>query len=159
MTLFYRTALSVCAAGMATAATLAWAAAPGAATTADVAVMELVQRYAQAQGSFDLSALRAATAEQFVEISPVGEVDSREKMLSFYAPEHQRPAPLLQIDEQAVRIVGDTALVTARLSYSINQGGVARAFALRGGYTARMVDGHWKLLSAQYTGIRPTKPQ
>lgn len=120
-------------------------------------LVALVQRHVQAQSSFDQAALKAITAEDYVEISPVGEVDSREKMLSFYAPEQKRPAPQLQVDETVVRQSGDTALISARLSYTINQDGAARSFALRAGYVARLIDQQWLLVSAQYTGIRPAK--
>lgn len=131
----------------------------GAASAApsDTELMALVQRYAEAQSNFDQAAIRAATDEQFVEISPVGEVDSRAKVLSFYAPDLKRPAPQLQIDEPAVRIFGDTAVVSVRLNYSMNQGGVARNFAMRASYVARLVNQRWVLVSAQYTGIRPPK--
>ncbi|MDO8033790.1 nuclear transport factor 2 family protein [Janthinobacterium sp. SUN128] len=102
--------------------------------------------------------MNAITAENYVEISPVGEVDGREKMLAFYAPEQKRPSPQLQVDEPVVRLFGDTALISARLSYRLNQDGTARSFALRAGYVARLVDKQWLLVSAQYTGIRPPKP-
>jgi ketosteroid isomerase-like protein len=127
-------------------------AAPG-----DSELIALVQRHAQAQTNFDQATLKATTAENFVEISPVGEVDTREKMLSFYAPEQKRSSPQLRLDEPAVRIFGDTALVSARLSYGLNQDGVARTFAMRAGYVARLVDNQWLLVSAQYTGIRSPK--
>jgi ketosteroid isomerase-like protein len=129
------------------------------AAPADAELVALVQRHAQAQNSFDQGALKATTAENYVEVSPVGEVDGREKMLSFYAPEQKRPSPQLQVDEPVVRLFGDTALISARLSYRVNQEGAApRTFALRAGYVARLVDKQWLLVSAQYTGIRPPKP-
>jgi hypothetical protein len=127
-------------------------AAPG-----DSELVALVQRHAQAQTNFDQAGLKATTAENFVEISPVGEVDQREKMLSFYAPEQKRASPQLRVDEPVVRIFGDTAVVSARLSYSLSQDGLARSFAMRGGYVARRIDNQWLLVSAQYTGIRPLK--
>ena len=127
------------------------------AAPADAELLALVQRHAQAQSSFDQAALKAVTAENYVEISPVGEVDGREKMLSFYAPEQKRPSPEVQVDEPAVRLFGNTALISARLSYRLNQEGVARNFAMRAGYVARLVDKQWLLVSAQYTGIRPPK--
>jgi ketosteroid isomerase-like protein len=142
-------------AGLAGAALVCAAAAHAAPDESQLAA--LVQRHAQAQNSFDQAALTATTAEDYVEISPVGEVDSREKMLSFYAPEQKRPAPPLQVDEIVVRQSGDTALISARLSYTVNQDGASRSFALRGGYVARLTDQQWKLVSAQYTGIRPPK--
>lgn len=127
------------------------------AAPSEVELVSLVQRHAQAQSNFDQATLRATTAENFVEISPLGEVDQREKMLSFYAPDQKRPGPQIQVDEPAVRVFGDTAVVSARLSYSMNQDGNARTFAMRAGYVARRVDNHWVLVSAQYTGIRPPK--
>ncbi|MBV7538371.1 nuclear transport factor 2 family protein [Duganella sp. sic0402] len=142
-------------AGLAGAALVCAAAAHAAPDEAQLAA--LVQRHAQAQNSFDQAALKAVTTEDYVEISPLGEVDSREKMLSFYAPEQKRPAPQLQLDETVVRQSGDTALISARLSYTINQDGAARSFALRAGYVARLVNQQWLLVSAQYTGIRPAK--
>ncbi|MEG1324797.1 MAG: nuclear transport factor 2 family protein [Janthinobacterium sp.] len=128
------------------------------AAPADAELLALVQRHAQAQSSFDQAALKAITAENYVEISPVGEVDGREKMLSFYAPEQKRPSPQVQVDEPAVRLFGDTALISARLSYRLDQEGAARTFAMSAGYDARRVDHQWLLVSAQYTGIRPPKP-
>lgn len=128
------------------------------AAPAETELVALVQRYAEAQSNFDQAAIRAATDAQFVEISPVGEVDSREKVLSFYAPDQKRPGPQLQIDEPAVRIFGDTAVISTRLSYSLNQGSAVRNFALRAGYVARLINKQWVLVSAQYTGIRPPKP-
>lgn len=128
------------------------------AAPADAELLALAQRHAQAQSSFDQATLKAITAENYVEISPAGEVDGREKMLSFYAPEQKRPSPQVQVDEPVVRIFGDTALISARLSYRVNQEGAARTFAMRAGYVARLVDHQWLLVSAQYTGIRPPKP-
>lgn len=139
------------------AGALALAGAANAAEDADSGLVALVQRHVQAQNSFDQAALKAMTAENYVEISPVGEVDSREKMLSFYAPEQKRPSPQVKVDEPAVRIFGDTALISAQLTYTIEQDGAARSFALRGGYVARRVNQQWLLVSAQYTGIRPPK--
>ncbi|WP_432381329.1 nuclear transport factor 2 family protein [Duganella sp. P38] len=127
------------------------------ATPDESQLVTLVQRHAQAQSTFDQATLKAVTAEDYVEISPVGEVDSRAKMLSFYTPEQKRPAPQLQVDETVVRRSGDTALISARLSYTINQDGAPRGFALRAGYAARLIDQQWLLVSAQYTAIRPAK--
>ena len=152
MKLSYRAVIAGATVGAALVAGAAQAA------TVDAELVSLVERHAQAQSQFDQATLRNITAENYVEISPIGEVDSREKMLSFYAPESKRPAPQLQVEEPAVRIMGDTALVSVRLSYSMNQDGATRKFAMRGGYVARLIDKQWMLVSAQYTGIRPPKP-
>jgi uncharacterized protein (TIGR02246 family) len=127
------------------------------AAPADAELVALVTRHAEAQRSFDLATLKAITAENYVEVSPVGEVDSREKMLSFYAPELKRPAPQLQVDEPTVRVLGDSAVITTRLTFTMTMDGTARTFAMRAGYVAQFKDGKWLLVSAQYTGIRPPK--
>ena len=80
----------------------------------DEELTALVKRHAEAQGSFDVTTLKAITAENYVEISPVGEVDPREKMLSFYAPEQKRPSPQLKVDEPLVRVFGDSAVIYTR---------------------------------------------
>ena len=123
----------------------------------DAELVALVQGHVQAQSTFDVAALKALTAEDYVEISPLGEVDSRDKMLAFYAPEKKRPAPQVQVDEPMVRIAGDTAIVYARLTFTMQADGAPRSFAIRGGYVARYKDSKWQLVSAQYTGIRPPK--
>lgn len=136
---------------------LACSANAAAAPDASPALVELVQRHAEAQRDFDQAALKTITAENYVEVSPAGEVDSREKMLSFYAPEHKRPPPQLTVSEPMVRVLGDTAVVLAKLTYTMGAEGQARTFAMRASYVAQQKDGKWKLVSAQYTGIRPPK--
>lgn len=121
------------------------------------ALVELVQRHAEAQRDFDQATLQATTADNYVEVSPAGEVDSREKMLSFYAPDQKRASPQLTVTEPMVRVLGDTAVVLAKLNYTMGAEGQARSFAMRASYVAQLKDGKWKLVSAQYTGIRPPK--
>jgi ketosteroid isomerase-like protein len=125
--------------------------------TANAELIGLVQRHVEAQRDFDQTTLRAITAENYVEISPVGEVDNREKMLTFYAPTERRAAPTVRVDEQAVQTFDQTAIVLARLTYTMAADGQPRSFAMRASYVARRLDGKWQLVSAHYTGIRPPK--
>ncbi|MGV7206230.1 nuclear transport factor 2 family protein [Oxalobacteraceae bacterium A2-2] len=129
-------------------------AAPGG---ADTALVQLVQRHAEAQRDYDQAALREITADNYVEVSPAGEVDERAKMLSFYAADKKRPAPQLKVDDTSVRVLGDSAVVLARLNYTVDAGGQQRSFAMRASYVAQLRDGQWKLVGAQYTAIRPPK--
>lgn len=121
---------------------------------------ELVRAHAEAQRNFDQARLQALTTDDYIEVSPVGELDSREKMLTFYAPDQQRPAPAVQVEAPVVRMMGangDMALVVARLVYTMEAEGQARSFAMRASYVAQKKGHVWKLLSAHYTGIRPPK--
>ncbi len=121
------------------------------------AVQDLVRRHVDAQRTFDVAALKTITADNYVEVSPVGEMDSREKMLGFYA-EKKSESPTVQVEEQTTRLFGDTAIVVAKLAYSMNVGGQARSFAMRATFVAQKAGANWKMLSTHYTAIRPPKP-
>jgi ketosteroid isomerase-like protein len=125
------------------------------AATPEQSVSELVQRFATAQGTFDRTALEALTAENYIEISPLGEVDPRAKMLSFYVKHDDKPLPAITVDEITPRVLGNTAIVLAKVSYAVTVAGQTRTAALRSSFVAHQQDGAWKLVSAQYTPIRP----
>jgi ketosteroid isomerase-like protein len=125
------------------------------AATPEQSVSELVQRFATAQGTFDRTALEALTFENYIEISPLGEVDQRAKMLSFYVKHDDKPLPAITVDEITPRVLGNTAIVLAKVSYAMTVGGRTRTAALRSSFVAQQQDGAWKLVSAQYTPIRP----
>jgi ketosteroid isomerase-like protein len=125
------------------------------AATPEQSVSELVQRFATAQGTFDRAALEALTFENYIEISPLGEVDPRAKMLSFYVKHDDKPLPAITVDEITPGVLGNTAIVLAKVSYAMTVGGQTRTAALRSSFVAQQQDGAWKLVSAQYTPIRP----
>lgn len=129
-----------------------------AADAADAAAVgELVRKFIDAQVQMDAPALRALTAEQYVEISPLGEVDAREKMLGFYAKDASRAAPAVTIDERTVSLFGNTALVIAKLNFTMSNSGQVRSDAMRVSYVAHKEAAQWKLVSLQATPIR-SKP-
>ncbi len=125
---------------------------------AAAAVTNLTGKFLEAQRSFDVPTLRALTAETYVEISPAGELDDRVKMLGFYAPEKKTQAPPLTIDNELTRMYGDVGIQTVKLTYTMSVGGETRKMSLRATLVAHKNAGEWKLVSAQYTGIRPPPP-
>jgi hypothetical protein len=62
------------------------------AAPAEDEVKTLVRRFTAAQSGFDAATLKTLTADNYIEISPLGEVDPREKMLSFYGKK-DKPRP------------------------------------------------------------------
>lgn len=120
----------------------------------DSGLLAVVQRYLEAQRNFDQDTLKEVTTENFIEVSPIGEVDPRDKMLTFYTPDQKRSAPQVKVEEPVIRILGDNAVVLARVSFIPDENNPARMFSMRAGYVAQLMDGKWKLVSAQYTGIR-----
>lgn len=124
--------------------------------SAHEALVRIVEDFIRAQRTFDVPRLTALTTPDYLEISPVGEVDSREKMLSFYAPERKSSAPTIEIREPVVRVFRDSAIVVGKLAYTIQAPGQPpRLMELRASFVAHCVAGRWKLASAQYTAIRP----
>jgi ketosteroid isomerase-like protein len=118
------------------------------------AVAELVRKFGDAQRNPDPVALRSLTSTQFVEISPLGDVDPREKMIGFYIRDPARMPPQVTIDEQTVRVFGDSAIVNLRLTMHMN----GQARSLRSSYVAHKEGAEWKMVSAQHTPMRPAKP-
>lgn len=151
----YRLSLISTVAAFACAATIAL---PALAADDQADVLSLVRQHVAAQTQFDVPALAALTADNYVEVSPMGEVDTREKMLAFYAPEKKTATPVITVEEPLVRVSGDTAVLIGKLAISVNAGGQQRQMAMRASYVAVKQGQAWKLMSAQYTGIAPKRP-
>jgi ketosteroid isomerase-like protein len=128
-----------------------------AATDAVTPVTELVQRFTNAQAAMDAPTLAALTADNYIEVSPVGEVDPRDKMLTFYVKDDKRVLPAMKVEDMTARLLGETAVVIAKITYSQVIEGQTRAFSLRSTFVAERIGGAWKLVSAQYTPIRPSR--
>lgn len=115
---------------------------------------EALRQYRQAEDGFDLPLLRQVLDPHFVEISPLGQVDEHDAVLSYYAPEKKVAAPPMTLDQIEVRTSGTAATISARLRYAM----AGHDMALRVGATARETPQGWILLSAQYTPIPPAAP-
>ncbi|SEM78720.1 protein of unknown function [Sphingomonas gellani] len=116
----------------------------------EAAVSRLTDAFVAAQRGFDQAALARLTAPGYVEISPLGDVDARDRMLGFYAPDKKRDSPPLILTERSVRLYGDTAVETARLAFG--------PAAMRATYVAHRQGREWVLISAQFTPIRTPRP-
>lgn len=125
------------------------------ATNQDAALTSLVDSFTRAQREYNQPKLAALTTPDYVEVSPIGDVDTRDEMLGFYAPDKKRASPELVISERLTRRQGDTALVLAKLSFAApGPGGVARMVALRASFVARRTGRIWRLAAAHYTPVR-----
>jgi uncharacterized protein (TIGR02246 family) len=135
----------------------AFAQAPGA---DDQALTALVTQLIDAQMRYDAAALDRLFATDYIEISPLGEFDPRDKVLTFYAPS-EKPDPTkmsmsAEAAEHSIRSDGKTAIVIARLNFSITLDGKALPpRSLRATFVMRKDGEAWKFASAQYTSIRP----
>jgi len=132
----------------------------GAQTSPEAAVSDLVKKFLAAEQAYDSKALAQLIREEYVEVSPAGEVDAHDQFLGFYAPDKKAEWPPVQTSEEQVRVVGDTAIQIVKFTYTMASpgGGAPMIREIRGSFTARQEKGTWKLLGAQYTGIRQPLP-
>ena len=124
----------------------------------------LVKRMTEAQSKFDPATLDKIFTSDFIEISPIGEVDPRDKTIGFYKPEANPQADKTSVsvtsDEFLIRTYSNFAVVIARITYApVGDAAAARTpLSIRATFVCRKENGVWKIGSAQYTGIRPPRP-
>lgn len=130
------------------------------------ALTELVKQMVNAQTNFDTEALEKIYAADFIEISPVGEVDPRDETIGFYKPEanpdRDQMKATVTSDEFLIRTYDNFAIVIARITFTAQTGNTPPArppFSLRVTLVCRKEKGSWKINSAQYTGIRLPRPE
>ncbi|MEG3083220.1 nuclear transport factor 2 family protein [Sphingomonas sp. PB2P12] len=113
------------------------------------------EAFVQVRNQFDQAAMIAMMAPEYQEVSPVGEVDSRERVIGFYAPDKKMPAPPMTITETIARPAGALGVVTMRIAYAVpGKDGQVQSRALRAGFVARRIGRDWRFVSAQFTPIR-----
>ncbi|MBK8303544.1 MAG: nuclear transport factor 2 family protein [Chloracidobacterium sp.] len=116
-----------------------------------------------AQTNYDAAALDAVFTADYIEISPVGEFDRRDKVLGFYKPE-LKPDPAKvstksNASEWSIRVRDKSAVVILRLDYTITaEGKTMPPRGMRVMLVCAKEKGVWKIASAQYTGMRPPQP-
>jgi uncharacterized protein (TIGR02246 family) len=128
-------------------------------TKEDAALKSLVKQMTDAQQNYDAAALDKVLTADYIEISPVGEFDPREKVLGFYKPELKPPADkmtaTLEMTDFSIRVYDKFAVVIVRLNYTITSAGkTLPPRSMRATIVGRKEKGAWKIASAQYTGIR-----
>ena len=132
-------------------------------TKNDQTLKALVDQMITAQTEYDAKTLDNILTADYIEISPVGEFDPREKVLSFYTAEAKAAAAgvtaTVEATERSIRSYGKFAVVIARLNYKMTSAGKELPpRSIRATYVMRKEKDEWKIASAQYTGIRPPQP-
>ena len=133
-------------------------------TKEDDALKSLVKQFTNAQQNYQPDALDKILTADYIEISPVGEFDPREKVLGFYKPELKPPAGKVTIVTEttdfSIRVYGKFAVVITRINYTItSEGKPLPPLSIRATIVCKKEKGAWKIASAQYTGIRPPQPK
>ena len=126
----------------------------------ETALKSLVKQMTEAQRNYQADVLNDIFTTDYIEISPIGEFDPREKVLGFYKPELKPPADkmsmTLETTDFSIRIYNKFAVVITKLNYTITSDGKPLPpRSIRAMVVCRKDKGAWKIASAQYTGIRP----
>jgi hypothetical protein len=125
----------------------------------------LVKQMTDAQVRYDTITLDKIFTNDYIEISPVGEFDPREKVLGFYTPEAKSKMggaeATVETDDFSIRSYDKFAIVIARFSFTRKIAGELPRppFNIRATLVCRKEKGVWKIATASYTGIRPPQPQ
>jgi len=128
--------------------------------TASTDITALIHRFIKAQQSFDPAALKDATAENYIEVSPLGEVDKRDDVLGFYNPAHRVDVPSASIIDENLRAFKDTTIDIVSIKYTVAEAGKSpHDVRIRATFVAVRQQGVWKLASAHYTTIQPPATQ
>jgi ketosteroid isomerase-like protein len=128
-------------------------------TKEDDALKSLVKQFTEAQQNYDAATLDKILTADYIEISPAGEFDPREKVLGFYKPELKPPADKMtattETTDFSIRVYDKFAVVIARFNYTIvSEGKPLPPRSIRATLVCRKEKAAWKIASAQYTGIR-----
>jgi ketosteroid isomerase-like protein len=121
------------------------------------AILIVLQALVDSQVTFDQKRMDSVLAPDYVEISPVGDVDDRAKVLGFYAPAQKPPGPAgtATLSEVASRGYGEMAVTIAKLTFNITMpNGEAATRAMRTVFVTRNIGGRWLIVSSQFTPIR-----
>lgn len=129
-------------------------------TSDESSLKALIKSMTDAQVGYDAKTLDRILTTDYIEISPLGEFDPREKVLGFYSPEAKEQAAgmtaSVEPTDLSIRSYGKFAIVIAQLNYKMSAGGKdLPPRAIRVTYVMRKEGPTWKIASAQYTGIRP----
>ena len=132
---------------------------PAISTADDRAAIEAVLRQlTEAQKNYDAAAMDRLLAPDYVEISPVGELDERAKVLGFYTPDKKAAGGELTsyaLEQLTTRIYGNTAVTVAYLPFTMTMpDGQAMSRAFRCTFVLVRNGATWQVASSQFTAVR-----
>lgn len=134
-------------------------------TKKDDEVISFAKKAVEAQENYDPATLEKIYASDYIEISPKGEIDVREKAIGFYKVDDVEKAksktPKYILDEFKIRHYGKYAIVISRFSVGSKTDSQQKTNAV--GlvvHALRKEKGEWKIYSAQFTPFPPpSRPQ
>lgn len=130
------------------------------ASAADAVTAE-ARRYFEAVRRSDVTVLESLLAQDYVEVSPLGQVDTRAQVIRFYQVAAKAQTGQASevtdvvIDELAVRVFGDVAVAIVGESFTLTVAGSPVARPMRSTLVWHRTGGVWKLVSSHHSAVRP----
>lgn len=127
---------------------------------ADQKVISVAIQAVTGQENYDPATLEKIYASDYIEISPKGEIDVRDKAIGFYKVDDVESAklktPRYILDEFNVRRYKDNAIVITRFSVGSKTDKERKPTAVGlAVYCLRREKGVWKIFSSQFTPFPP----
>ena len=117
--------------------------------------VKLVEKQLQAQLAFDADMLDKILDDSYFEVSPVGEIDSKNKVLGFYSNENKKPSPETNLQNVNVRVYQQLAVVIAEVVFDVVlPNGQNNTFSMTGSWVITAFEENPVIVSAQYTLLR-----
>ena len=115
----------------------------------------LVQQQVDAQLAFDANTLQRILHDSYLEVSPVGEIDTKAKVVAFYDPAKKRSGPVATLSDLNVRVYQQTAVVTGHVVFAMTMpDGKENRFTMAGSWVIAEQEGAASIVSAHYTPVR-----
>ena len=93
--------------------------------------------------------------DSYYEVSPVGEIDSKNKVLGFYSNENKKPSPEASLQNVNVRVYQQFSIVIAELVFDVVlPNGQNNTFSMTGSWVIAVSEKDPVIVSAQYTPLR-----
>jgi ketosteroid isomerase-like protein len=127
---------------------------------ADVVAAE-TRRYFDAVRRNDAATLESLFAADYLEVSPLGQVDKRAQVIGFYKTAARAQSgqaselAAVALDDLSVRVFGDVVVVVVRESFTLQDAGTPVVRPIRSTLVWRRMGGTWWLVSSHHTAIRP----
>ncbi len=123
-----------------------------------VEIKKTIEAFVQATIRFDVESLRKLTHPDFVEISPLGEVDPRDKFLGFYdVPPEKRKSPVTGFEIQDLQrrsLRKDVVIAHYRQVMMIGSAEAGRKFQIQVTTVLSLESGRWVFCSNTFTPIQ-----
>lgn len=112
-----------------------------------------LRSHAEATRTYDVVVLDRVFHPEYVEVSPLGEMDERSRVLSFYRTKPQTIPSTVRIDQLKVKFPAkDVATAIYRSTFVVGTAEIS----FRVSVVLHRAHGEWRLYGLQATGIRPT---